>query len=94
MRATIANSPLGLAVLLGLAGCNQPVATNPPPPPPSNAPVEIIHPQADRTPGSGTQVDVNPPGGGIHVNVPPNSAGPGAHVDVGPGGVNVTKPGS
>ena len=71
-----------------------PVASEPIPPAVDATPAPLLDPapgQHIRT-GGGTAVDINPPGGGIHVNVPPGPNGSGAHVDVGPGGVNVQSP--
>jgi hypothetical protein len=72
-----------LAASLTAVGCERP-ATSPASP---VVPLPMQQP-ANRD----ATVDVNPPGGGIHVNVPPNENGKGVQVDVGPGGVNVQTP--
>ncbi len=85
MKRTSIAWVLGLFFMSAVTGCNPTTADRPAPPlPPSHAVV---------SPERGVDVEVNPPGGGVHVDVPPNSAGPGTRVDVGPGGVNVTHPG-
>jgi hypothetical protein len=87
-------------VCVGLSGCDpatqQPSTATPASPSTTLVPDPIAPNAAEpgehvRTEG-GTAVDVNPPGGGVHVNVPPGPIGDGVHVDIGPGGVNVTSP--
>jgi len=84
-----------LGFLLAAGGCDrQPMPNSPPATAPDTAaPNQVPESERSRAIDGEPRVDVNSSGGGVHVNVPPSGQGEGVRVDVGPGGVNVSKPG-